>query len=370
MTTQLNVQPVRYSPQLEIEEEGEDKTTRGLVETLTKISTITFKDSGHATRSVHAKSHGLIVGELRVLDNLSPELAQGIFSRVAIFPVVMRLSTIPGDVLDDAISTPRGIGIKVIGVEGERLQGSEGDKTQDFVLVNGPVFAAPGPKKFLGTLKVLAATTDKAPGVKKAIATAFRGLEKVVEAAGGKSATLTTLGGHPETHILGETFYSQAPILFGPYMAKVCLVPVSPELKQLVHAPLDFKGDPNALRGAVSHFFKTTTAEWELRIQLCTNLETMPIEDASVQWPENESPYVAVARITARPQETWSTLRSASMDDGLSFSLWHGIADHRPIGAVMRVRKQAYAASVAFRESHNGRRIVEPKAISDLRIDE
>jgi hypothetical protein len=32
------------------------------------------------------------------------------------------------------VSTPRGLSVKIIGVEGERLSGSEGDVTQDFVL--------------------------------------------------------------------------------------------------------------------------------------------------------------------------------------------------------------------------------------------
>ena len=34
------------------------------------------------------------------------------------------------------------------------------------------------------------------------------------------------LGGHPETNILGETFYSQAPIRYGDYLAKVAVAPV------------------------------------------------------------------------------------------------------------------------------------------------
>jgi hypothetical protein len=45
--------------------------------------------------------------------------------------------------------------LKVIGVEGERLEGSEGDVTQDFVLINGPAFGAPNPKKFLSVIRLL-----------------------------------------------------------------------------------------------------------------------------------------------------------------------------------------------------------------------
>jgi len=47
--------------------------------------------------------------------------------------------------LDDSVSTPRGLARKVIGVEGERREGSEGDVTQDYVLINGPAFGAPNP---------------------------------------------------------------------------------------------------------------------------------------------------------------------------------------------------------------------------------
>ncbi len=36
-------------------------------------------------------------------------------------------------------------------------------------------------------------------------------------------------------------------------------------------------------------------------MQLCTDLDAMPVEDASVVWPEDKSPHVAVARITVKP---------------------------------------------------------------------
>ena len=173
-------------------------------------------------------------------------------------------------------------------MEGERLQGSEGDATQDFVMANAPAFGALNGKKFLGSLKLLA-TTDKAEGAKKVLSAALRGAEAVVEAFGGKSATLVTLGGQPETHILGEIFYSQAPLLWGPYMAKVCVAPVSPELAALIDASLNVNGKPNGLREAVVEFFRRNGAEWELRVQLCTDLDTMPVEDASVAWPEDQS---------------------------------------------------------------------------------
>jgi hypothetical protein len=276
----------------------------------------------------------------------------------------MRLSTSPGDVLDDKISTPRGMAIKIIGVEGARVEGSEGDVTQDFIMVNGPVFMAPTGKKFLGNLKLLAGTTDKVPTLKLALSATLRGVEKVIEAVGGESSTLKSLGGHPETNPLGETYFSQAPVLFGDYMAKISLAPVSPELTALTDAPVDLSGTHDGLRRAMQEHFASQGGEWELRVQLCTDLETMPIEDPSVEWKQDASPYVAVARLAVAPQEGWSEELSKKIDDGIQFSPWHAVAAHRPLGSIMRIRKAAYKMSQKFRTERNGVPMVEPKDIS------
>ena len=172
---------------------------RGIPET-------TFQHSGHDNRSVHAKSHGVLRGTLTVAADLPPALAQGLFAKGGSYETILRFSTLPGDILNDSASTPRGVALKVIGVEGARLPGGEGDVTQDFVMVNGPAFSAPTAQKFLGSLKTLAGTTDKYEGLKEVVARVARGAEAVLETFGGKSATVVTMGGQPATHILGETF--------------------------------------------------------------------------------------------------------------------------------------------------------------------
>lgn len=358
--------PLPYDPSYEIEEEDEAETVAGLNEALHGISVTTFKDGGHGLRSVHAKSHGLLHGRLRVLDHLAPDYAQGMFATPGNWPVVMRLSSTPGDLLDDNVSTPRGLALKVVGVQGVRLPGGEAENTQDFVLVNGPVFLAPTAKRFLGSVKLLAATTDKAPGLKKALSAALRGTERALEAVGGESATLKGLGGHPETHLLGETYFSQAPILFGHYMAKVALVPVAPSLTALTDKELDLSGKPDGLREAVIDYFSQHEAEWELRVQLCTDLQSMPIEDSSVEWPQEQSPYVAVARLTAPRQAGWSRVLSVLVDDGMQFSPWHCVAAHRPIGSIMRVRRAVYAMSARFRTERNGAPLRELSSLDEL----
>ena len=358
--------PVRYDPSLEHVAPDEAETQQALLATMRGIAETTFRDYGHAVRSVHAKSHALLEGELTVLDGLPPELAQGMFARPAAYPVVMRVSTNPGDILDDRVSAPRGLAVKVIGVDGERLPGAEGTVTQDFVMANGPAFGAPDAKAFLGSLKLLAATTDKAEGAKMALSKALRGVNTALKAVGVESPTVTSMGGQPLTHPLGESFYSQAPQRHGDYVAKVMVAPVSPNLLALKDQLLDLHGNPNGLRQAAIDAMAHMGGEWEVRVQLCTDLDRMPVEDASKQWPEDESPYRPVARIRVPAQPAWSEVRAVQADDGLAFSPWHGLLAHQPLGSINRARRPAYVALSAFRAEHNGYPNPEPRSAVGL----
>ena len=72
------------------------------------------------------------------------------------------------------------------------------------------------------------------------------------------------------------------------------------------------------------------------------------------------SPYPRIAHITVKPQLAWSEVRSAAVDDGMLFSPWHGLAAHRPLGGIMRVRKTVYEEAKKFRAERNGQVIEEP----------
>ncbi|QYE36264.1 catalase family protein [Polymorphobacter sp. PAMC 29334] len=343
---------VRFTPSVETPAADEAETIAGLTEAMESISATTFKDEAKAIRAVHAKSHALLEGELTIFGGLAPELAQGLFAKPGTYKTSIRLSTSPGDLMDDHVSTPRGIAIKIHGVDGDQLSGSATDTTQDFLMVEGPTFAAATPKDFLGTVKMLAATTDKAEGLKRAFSATARGIEALLEAVGSKSGTLVALGGHKLTNPLGETFYTQVPVRYGDYIAKLACVPVG-ALAELKDAKVE-SDHQNFLREAIGKTFANGGGEWEIRVQLCTDLEKMPIEDASVEWPEDASPYVTVARLRAAAQPSWSIDQVHAIDDGLAFSPWHGLAAHQPLGGVMRARKSVYATLQGERSARSG----------------
>lgn len=368
MNTNDTPAPVPYSPTVETPAEDEAEVIAELRDTLLKMSKTMYEHTGQGLRSVHAKSFGLLRGTFEVLPGLPATLAQGLFAVPKSYDLIARMSTPPAEELDDRVSLPRGISLKIIGVDGVRLPGSESDSTQDFLFVDGPVFSAPDAKHFLRSLKALAATTDKAEGGKRALSVLLRGTGAVLSAVGIESPTLTTMGGHKQTEPLGETFFTQVPHRFGDYIAKLQLAPVSPSLTALKDKPLPeaLADDPDGLRGAVNAFFADGTAQWELRVQLNTDLEKMPIEDASVEWDQKESPYIAVARVRIGPQTGWSEERSRAIDDGLSFSPWHGLEAHRPLGGVMRARKEVYPPSARFRGGVSGCPMHEPSSAQQV----
>ena len=358
--------PVAYTPGVEVRADDEAETIQALSEQIRLIQETTAKDYGTAVRGVHAKGHAIVKGKLEVLSGIAPELAQGLFVAPGSYDALLRFSTLPGDILDDSVSVPRGLAVKLFDVPGDRLPGSEGDTTQDFILVNGPAFASPTPKAFLANLKMLAKTTDFGEGLKKGLSATMQTLDAALETVGIQSPTIQTLGGAPNTHPLGETYYTQVPLRHGGYIAKLSVAPVSTNLTELAGSKVDTSGRPDALREDMGQVLIEQDSVWDLRVQLCTDLEKMPVEDASVVWDEKESPYVAVARLTVPAQLGWERGLSEHQEQAVAYSPWHGLAAHQPIGGVNRARKPTYERSVQFRGERNGCPVHELRAIGDL----
>ncbi len=350
--------PIPYSDELESVDATEAETIRDMNDTMDTILERVAEDEGHAYRSVHAKSHGVIAARMTIPDGLPGELAQGIFARPGAHDAILRISTNPGDLLDDAVSVPRGLALKVVNVEGERLDTEDDSTSQDFVMINGPAFSAASAEDFARTLKLLAATTDRAEWGKKLLSKALRGVDKAL----GPSPTLQTLGGAPNTHPLGETFYTQTPYRYGGYVAKVQLVPVSDTLTRLTGREVDTSGRPDALREEIDAAMREAPAKWELRVQLLRDVEAQPIEDATVVWDEEVSPFQTVAVVEATSQPAWSEARATAVDDAMRFAPWNGITAHRPMGSINRARKSPYDHSARFRERVNRCPIHDPRA--------
>ena len=352
--------PVPFHAGMEQPEADEAETIDALRDVFLDTARTVAAAEGHAHRAVHAKGQALLKGKLQIADNLPEELAHGLFAAPGAYEAVVRFSSPPAEQLPDTVSTPRAIALKILGVPGERVAESEEQHSQDFPMVNGPAFTSPGPKGFLRSTKLLAVTTERMPRTKAVISAALRGGERLLEAAGGGSGKIKGMGGEPQTHPMGETFFSQVPFRFGPDVAKFCLRPVSATLQSLSGAPVENSEDSQ--RDAIQEALASGRAElvWELCAQLCRDEQTMPIEDASVEWPQEQSPFIAVATLLVPPQVSWDDTESPGIEDRLAFSPWHALQAHRPLGALNRARRVVMAASRAHRTQHNGCPLHEP----------
>lgn len=350
--------PLRYHPGHERVAVDEREAIHSLQNIFAGMVHKVAETQGHAWRAVHAKGHALLRGTLTVLDGLQAEYAQGLFAAPGRYAVLLRWSSPPPEQLPDTVSTPRAVAVKVMDVPGERLDGAKGCGSQDFLMVNFPAFARPDPQSFLTGARLTAAVAGHAPQAKAAVSTIMRGVEAALETVGGESLQVKGMGGEPQHHPLGETYFTQVPFLYGPYMAKFALAPVSPALRALDGAALPNAADTQ--RAAIAAHFSREGGEWELRVQLCVDLDRMPIEDASVVWPEELSPYVPVARLSVPPQSSWDEAASPRVEDEIAFDPWNCISAHRPLGAINRARKDVMATSRAVRSELNRCPIREP----------
>lgn len=359
-------QYVPYRPDVEVLLDNEDQIVTDIIESMHRLSGRTREMYGHTVRVSHAKSHGLAVGELTVMDNLSEPLAQGLFAKGNTYPIIVRLANVPGEVITDAVNTQRGFAFKILAVNGPMIAGHEGQTTQDFVLNTGSYFPMPDAKAFLMQHRLMEHAPQFPTALKEAVSDISRVTNEALNAVGMDSAKLDFFG-DSRIHPLAEAYYSQVPIRYGNYIAKLAVVPVSAAQKALAEANVDLDGDkdPNALRTATVNYLRDNDAEFDIRIQLCTDLKKMPVEDANTEWSEDESPYKTVARIRLLKQEAYSEARRQFVDS-LSFSVAHCLEAHRPLGSIMRARLKAYPEMSRLRRQGNNEPQAEPTSIDEV----
>jgi hypothetical protein len=124
--------------------------------------------------------------------------------------------------------------------------------------------------------------------------------------------------------------------------------------------------EPDAMRLALEETLQTREALFEFQVQLRTSEQTMPIEDASVEWPESDSPYQTVAHLLL-PRQEIALLRQQVAFQNLSFNVWHALSAHRPLGGINRVRRWAYPLSSDWRRQQAGAELVDPPSADDSR---
>ena len=322
---------LRYSDDIETIQPNEQESIDGIIQGMSQQTETVEKREGHAVRASHAKSSACVIGELTIAPGLPPELAQGVFATPGTHPVAIRFAQGPGETLGDRVSTHRGMAIKIFDVPAKKIGA-----------------AVPLPE-----------------GFKSAVSSLARNVNKALHAVGTESPKADFFG-HPFSHPLAEPYFSQCPIRYGDYVAKLGAFPASSEQAALKDWELDAKQDEDGFRHAAVRYFGEHDAAFELRVQLWANAETQPIEDTSVDWPQEDSRYLTVGTIRIPRQEAYSAARVRYYDDVMTFRPAHALAAHRPLGSVMRARLQVYQALSKLRHGENGIKAENTAAIDQI----
>jgi hypothetical protein len=356
-------QYLRYDPSVEQLRPEEAEAVKAIVASIERTSAATYGKDGHGTRQQHAKGVGFLRGELTVYDDLPDHLRQGLFKEAGRYPIIVRLSTAFGK--SDRIRSPRGFAIKVLGVTGPKALGDDNSANQDFLLVNHPSYFADA-MAYLGAQRNVERNLGMPDFVFRIAGFGSRIAVALSDATGIHIPILLKALGDPGNNILGETFHTEGALRFGDHVARLRAVPMSDSVRRLTGQPCH--DDDDAVMKSVATFFKENSAEYELRAQLCTDLKRTPVEDASIDWPENVSPPQPLGRINLPIQATNSSARSTYANDVLSFDPWRCLAAHQPLGSIMRLRRDAYRASRTLRQKQNGLvpPINEPRDIRDF----
>jgi Animal haem peroxidase len=363
---------LRYSSRLEQPAPDEDFDIGKIIEKLHVANERVYRKYGHALRDAHAKSHAILRGDLQVYDDLPPELRQGLFARPVSYQVIARFSSTAGVIRSDQVRGVHGLGIKlldvtkVLGAPEERCLVGDASDTQDFLFVTHKEFPFKDVKDYLKQGMLLAGLLVKLSDWQLNF---LIGALRVAKPVLGVFAVPLPLPMQvfiaPNDNMLGMEFYSAAPIRWGSYVAKFKVVALSDNVKRLAGKPLSPNAGPEAYREMMVDFFAAEGAEYELCAQLCTDLGTMPIEDATVEWAESRSPYVPVAKLRYPVQNPYTDARKYFGDEVLSFNSWRGLNVHRPLGPINRMKLRVYDASSQFRHQKNHAPSYEPK-ISQL----
>ena len=118
-------------------------------------------------------------------------------------------------------------------------------------------------------------------------------------------------------------------------------------------SPFVDRSGPDFLRANLVRALSEADAAFEFCIQLRTRPDAMPIEDPTIEWREADAPFIPVARITI-PRQGFDTPERNAFGENLSFTPWHGLDAHRPLGGIGRVRRTVYEAISRLRHELNG----------------
>jgi len=375
---------VRYSPDVEQEEPDFERTLQTVLEGMKQHmhGSVESEGIGRMVRDAHAKGYGLARGEFEILGGRPNEYAQGIYSKPGRHEAMVRFSNGTNHVGSDRFLGPIvGIGLKIFGIEGKTLLEDEPDShTFAYALIDYPVFFANTLKHYVFIQSLfanigIAPPADLTPEAKQKAIHKFlyawvtgKGTLPPEEWAWEELGVFLQLAQKIQEkypNLLLSTYWTMGAVRHGDYVAKVRVAPVQSFADRVERRVLDPDAAEQVFRPALVAELRERPYEFDVQVQLCTDLTQMPVEKTTLRWPESLSPYVTVAKLRLPQQDIGGEDNFEKMDK-TSMAAWRVTEQHRPLGNIMRSRKEVYRQSSIMRHQTNNQERKEPKNLAEV----
>ncbi|MEL6381407.1 MAG: catalase [Cyanobacteria bacterium J06626_18] len=367
------------------------QATRARMDTL-------YGQAEKALRDTHAKTQVCVQGTLEIFDfdeaaiqktvaqaaGLSPaqqaamSLKQGILAQPRQYPVWIRFANGRTTVESDYVDDTRSMSVKVMDVAGERLSVSHEAHTQDLILQNGDTFFIRNIRDYYSFFKAISASALRVilwlflhPKQKAALKRITSHAPKSLLTERYWSGSASSLG-VPANFDAAQP--GQVPVTY-PAVVKYAMTPVSdrPPHTSLPREERP-KGDLTTAKkrhkqeGIPDNYYReeliaslsqpNSTYCWDFQIQLQTQPD-MSIDDVTISWDETQAPFFTVGRLTVKHQHIQFEAQ-CNFCENLRFSPWNGLAVHRPVGALNRLRSSVYAIVGEYRHQKQKLEYQEP----------
>ncbi|TCP25715.1 catalase [Tenacibaculum skagerrakense] len=316
----------------------------GDIETITKRLKEMFVEMGQKTRiergqkpaerAVFRKQHGIAYGNFVINKDIEERFKLGLFAGDS-YECAVRFSSDTTPTSPDLHST-LGVGLKLFGINGENIL--DGGTNADFIMQNIDRFFARDAQQMCSftTAGVIDRDYDSYIDKHPELAAILQAMTK------------------EEASVLSASYWAILPFKLGDnQIVKYRLVPEN-----------TYKGTPfnenDYLKIDLEKRLLQGDATFRFEIQLRTNPDTMPIDDAQVVWSTEESPYICIAKLHL-PKQNVAGIGQAEFGSNLAFNIWRTLPQHEPLGSIAEVRKVVYAASAEARHQANGELLEEPK---------
>ena len=296
-------------------------------------------------RGAHAKGHSCVKAYFHVLENIGPAFRHGVFTTPdRTYKAWIRFSNANSNYLKsrDINKDAHGMAIKLIGIDQVPLtRAADGSPpTQDFLMADNPNFFSANIEDYNQFLEA-----------ENYLDFFFGGMNPFNWHIREFMIALDTLK-EPPGSPLWITYHSNTAYKLGPNNIKFSARPCNAGTSVY---PVD-ADNPDFMRDNLARELGAGQGCFTFLIQVQDPGQGMPIEDPSIEWDTDDAPFQPLARITI-PQQSFTSTEQKEFCENLSFSPWHALPEHRPLGQFNRIRKQVYRASSDYRHGQNDTRV-------------